>query len=278
MTYISPTIPAEPVVLSFGGGVNSTGLLVGMVERSLPVDRILFADTGGERPDVYAQLEEVSRWSQSKGYPAVETVRWVRKRTTHIAPRGVFLSLEDFCLKTHSLPSLAYGMKGCSVKWKAQVQDAHVKAWEPAREAFARGQKVVRLLGYDADEPQRAAKDRDTKTFRFKYPLIDWDWGRDECVEAIARAGLRPAAKSACFFCPAHSELEVAQLGRLYPDLLARALAIEDNAESNAGHKVSLQGVRGRPWREVWEAAQRGEPLKGRTMDLPCGCFDGSDA
>mgnify|MGYP003134606335 CR=1 FL=1 len=264
-------------VLSFGGGVNSTGLLVGLVERSVPVDRILFADTGAERPDVYRHVEEVSQWAQRSGYPAIETVRWMRKRTTYLAESGTFLSLEQFCIKTKSLPSLAYGMKGCSVKWKAQVQDGVVKDWKDARQRWERGEKVVRLLGYDAAEAHRAAKDRDNKWFAFRYPLIDWDWDREDCQEAIARAGLQPAAKSACFFCPAHSEKEIAQLGRLYPELLQRALAIEENAESNAGHLVSLQGARGRPWREVWAAAKAGKPLKGRRMDLPCGCFDGEE-
>lgn len=38
------------IVASFGGGTNSTAMLIGMWERGENVDLILFADTGG---DVY---------------------------------------------------------------------------------------------------------------------------------------------------------------------------------------------------------------------------------
>ena len=37
-------------VLADGGGVNSSALLVGLHQRGIPVDLILFADTGGELP------------------------------------------------------------------------------------------------------------------------------------------------------------------------------------------------------------------------------------
>jgi len=40
-----------PVVVSYGGGTNSTALLVGMQERDLRPDLILFADPGGDSLD-----------------------------------------------------------------------------------------------------------------------------------------------------------------------------------------------------------------------------------
>ena len=59
-----------PVVVSYGGGTNSTAMLIGMVERSEPVDLILFADTGGERPGTYAYVDLFSGWLRERGYPA----------------------------------------------------------------------------------------------------------------------------------------------------------------------------------------------------------------
>ena len=40
-------------IVAYGGGVNSTSMLVGLHERGIPVDLILFADTGGELPSTY---------------------------------------------------------------------------------------------------------------------------------------------------------------------------------------------------------------------------------
>ena len=37
-------------VVSFGGGTNSTAMIVGMYLHKIPVDLILFADPGAEQP------------------------------------------------------------------------------------------------------------------------------------------------------------------------------------------------------------------------------------
>ena len=36
-------------VVSFGGGTNSTAMIIGMYLHKIPIDLILFADTGGEQ-------------------------------------------------------------------------------------------------------------------------------------------------------------------------------------------------------------------------------------
>ena len=47
-------------VVSYGSGTNSTAMLVGLHERGEKPDLILFADTGGERPDTYRHKEIVN--------------------------------------------------------------------------------------------------------------------------------------------------------------------------------------------------------------------------
>jgi argininosuccinate synthase len=37
-------------ILAYGGGVNSTAMIVGMIERGERADAVVFADTGGELP------------------------------------------------------------------------------------------------------------------------------------------------------------------------------------------------------------------------------------
>lgn len=39
-----------PHIVAFGGGVDSTAMVVGLIQEKRPIDLILFADTGGERP------------------------------------------------------------------------------------------------------------------------------------------------------------------------------------------------------------------------------------
>lgn len=49
-------------MVSYGGGVNSTALLIGLHQHRIPVDLILFADTGAEHPHTYAYLDIMDRW------------------------------------------------------------------------------------------------------------------------------------------------------------------------------------------------------------------------
>lgn len=60
--------------------------------------------------------------------------------------------------------------------------------------------------------------------------------------------------KSACFFCPASHETEIVQLGQRHPELLARALRMEDNARDGK-HKVGERGtIKGLAFRKTWRS------------------------
>ena len=95
------------IIVNFGGGTNSTGLLVGALERGLRPDIVVFSDTGSEMPHTYEHLDAVSAWLVSKGLAPIQVTRWVRKD-------GRFIALHDYCLEREELPSKAYGFSGSS--------------------------------------------------------------------------------------------------------------------------------------------------------------------
>lgn len=247
------------MLVAFGGGTNSTAMLVGLRERGERPDLILFSDTGGEKPHTYRHVEEVGLWCDLVGFPPIVTVR--SPNTT----------LEADCLTRKTLPSIVYGWKTCSQRFKGEPQEKYVNNWPAAREAWARGEKISKLVGYDADEPHRA-KDYNDGKYAMRYPLIEWDWGRDECMEAITRAGLEQPGKSACFFCPSSKKDEIVDLGRRYPDLLRRAIDMEDNAELK-----TVQGL-GRGF--SWRIFTLGDPRQISMLPPPisCDCYDGEAA
>ena len=57
-------------VVGYGGGTDSTAMLVGLWRHHVPVDLILFADPGAEQPHTYAYLDTMSRWLENHGMPA----------------------------------------------------------------------------------------------------------------------------------------------------------------------------------------------------------------
>jgi 3'-phosphoadenosine 5'-phosphosulfate sulfotransferase (PAPS reductase)/FAD synthetase len=96
--------PGCPLVVAYGLGVDSTAMLVEFAERGIRPDLILFADTGGEKPETYAYLKAIRPFLARVGFPDVTVVCYRPKR-------AVYASLEEQCLHTRTLPSLAYGGK-----------------------------------------------------------------------------------------------------------------------------------------------------------------------
>jgi hypothetical protein len=99
-----------PLVVAYGLGVNSTAMLVEFASRSIRPDLILFADTGGEKPETYRYLGVIRPYLAAAGFPDVTVVRYRPKR-------AAYHTLEGQCLHTGTLPSLAYGGKSCSLKY-----------------------------------------------------------------------------------------------------------------------------------------------------------------
>ncbi|MDD4510660.1 MAG: hypothetical protein PHY23_07150, partial [Oscillospiraceae bacterium] len=111
--------------------------------------------------------------------------------------------------------------------------------------------------------------------YKKEYPLIDWDWYREDCIAAIQQEGLPLPGKSSCFFCPSMKRHEIRTLYHNHRDLYDRAIAIERGAKPNL---TSVKGL-GRNW--AWEDFVEAD--KNQTAmcwlfsenDMPCGCYDG---
>ena len=63
-------------VVSFGGGTNSTAMIIGMYLHKIPIDLILFADTGGEQPHTYEFIETFNAWLEKHGLPKIVSVEY----------------------------------------------------------------------------------------------------------------------------------------------------------------------------------------------------------
>lgn len=265
------------ILVSYGGGTNSTAMLIGFRNKGIIPDYIIFSDTGGEWPETYEHIEQMQSWCEDNDFPEITIVRYRDKN-------GNALVLEDECLKHKQLPSIAYGWKSCSQKYKMYAVDQFVRNNEEIQDFLKTGQKIKKFIGYDAGEPQRrdnARKyDRTDKRYENLYPLIDrWDWDREKCVEIIQSEGLKLPGKSSCFFCPSMKKREILDLKKNHPDLLDRALEMESNAD--------LQSIKGLGryynWREFIENYESQFNLfdiidqqfdDDESQEIPCGCYD----
>lgn len=212
----------SPLLVAYGMGVDSTAVLVGLAARGIRPDLILFADTGGEKPETYAYLPVMQAWLASVGFPAIQVVRYAPKHDR-------YTTLEGNCLANETLPSLAFFGRGCSDKFKREPQDKWVRANFPAaRLAWDAGLKCRKMIGYDAGpKDARRSSIAEDDEYTYEYPLREWGWDREECERQIVTAGLPVPVKSACFFCPASKPAEIAALSR---DMQDRIVEIERRA------------------------------------------------
>lgn len=254
--------PLIPLGVSYGMGVDSTAMLVEMTRRGIRPDLIQFADTGGELPATYDYLGVIDEFLARQGFPAVTVVR---KRSKHA-------SLYDNCVNNETLPSIAFGLKGCSQKWKVDPMNYFCNHWAPARACWKAGFKMFKAIGYDAggrdrqrfchsaaSEAKRSAAGRPDKKYNYWYPLIEWGIDRDACLTSIRSAGLPVPIKSACFFCTARKGEELVELGRDHPDLARKAVEMERIARDGKHGLRSTVGLgRGFAWGQFF--ADAGHP------------------
>ena len=248
------------IVVSLGMGTNSIAILVGMKERGIRPDIILFADTGAERPHTYAMIPVMNEWLEANDFPPIVTVRVTGEL------------IEENCIRRNALPSVAYGRKSCSQRWKTEPQEKYLNSNEAAKAHLAKGLKITKIIGIDLGEEHRAGQpnEKQAKKYVNEFPLIEWEWGRDECIQAIAKAGIPLPGKSSCFFCPNMRQTEIRELADLNPELCDRAIAMEDNAKL-----THIKGL-GRNWR--WRDLIATDDMFGFSdpVDTCMSCYDGS--
>ncbi len=263
------------LAVCYGAGVDSTAMLVALKLAGLRPHIITFADTSAEKPPTLDHLDRMDAVVASWSWPPITRCR---KQTL---PGTAYDDLYGNCLANETLPSLAFGLKSCSIKWKQKVQDQAIKgaasgpnAAEPHPvwlEATRRGTRIVKLIGYDCGRADLRRSQRlpaADADFDYAYPLQMLGWDRADCIGVIAEAlgGHMVPIKSACFFCPASKIWELYWLAAHYPDLLERALVLERNALTGRHSRFSEIEF-GATWEDLVRSADR-FPSSSTTVGL----------
>lgn len=230
--------------LSFGGGVNSTAVMV-----LLKPSRLIFADTGDEHPDTYHFIENTVKPYVNSYNGLFITVR-----------NRKFKSLKEQAFKEKIIPVRVN--RWCTDKFKIRPIHHYLKDNELL--------PCTTIIAIDSGESHRATESRESMIIK-KYPLIERDIDRQGCIEIIKAEGLPVPRKSGCFYCPFQSKPQWIALRREHPDLFQIAVNLEQNG-SNYG-EMFLAGDK--PLVE-WLASGRITYQENQLeMALPCTCYDG---
>ncbi len=238
-------------VLSFGGGVNSVALMILLIRDGLPLDEVVFADTGGEVPETYEYVKIARQYFAEHGIPF-----------TVVSKRGE--SLYETSWRRRVFPSAI---------WRWSTRDFKVTPIH--RHYRESGGHINQYLAIAWDEIIRM-KDSRVDYVTNLYPLIDRRITREGCVEIIEDAGLPIPPRSACFFCPFNSVERWQWIHENHPDLYEKAIALEERSKHFPSQRLTDQAFRKRTdltLRTLSEIFTNGEALPALPAvdQQPCG-------
>jgi hypothetical protein len=215
-------------VFSFGGGVQSVAVMVLSAQRILPYTHFVFANVGNdsENPGTMEYIENIAKpFALRHGLDFVE-VQWKRKPTSaQTLYEALVEDRNDIAIPVH-LKGGGPSWRNCTSKWKVKVIDR----WMRDNAGATKQNRQPIGVGISTDEIHRMRTDdpeRDVYAYK-EYPLVDLRLNRIACQQIIVGAGLPPAPKSSCWFCPYKADKDWLELRKLYPHLFERVIELED--------------------------------------------------
>ena len=205
-------------VVSFSGGKDSTAMLLRMLEEEMPVDIILFCDTGLEFPALYEHIDKVERNTGRKitRIHADESFEYLfcekpveRKENTQFS-------------KKYGLNHKGYGWAGPKMRWCTE------KLKTQPREQYLRKLKeeydIIEYVGLAADEGYRLER-RCNQRGNCRHPLIEWNMTEEDCLAYCKERGYDWSGlydyftRVSCWCCPLQNLEELRKLYKHFPEL-----------------------------------------------------------
>ena len=241
-----PEINTPWNVLNLGAGVQSSTLaLMAAVGQITPTpDFAIFADTQAEPASVYKWLDwletqlpfpvhRVTKGNMTESMMTYRTAKDGRVWTKSLIPAfmqatdGSIGLLGRSCTADYKIAPILQNLRRlCSIK---------------------RGEKnlqITQWIGISYDEIQRMKPSRDKWT-QHRWPLIEREMRRHDCIAWLKQHGYPEPPRSACSYCPFHSNKEWRRLKEHEPEAFAEAVRVEKELQRT---KAQTDNMRSVPW------------------------------
>ncbi len=207
-------------ILSYGGGVNTTALMIFLVKNRMPLDEAIFADTGAELPETYRNIELAKAYLE-------------RHRIPMIIVRSKNGTLFNTCAKRKVIPSQI---------WRWSTRDYKVRPIHAHYRLL--GVHVYEYLGIAYDEIERMKANKKPYVTSL-FPLIDEKLTRKDCVEIIMKEGFPIPIKSGCYFCPFNTNGRWEYIWKHHRRRFEKAVWLEENSKFFPRQRLTGGTLRG---------------------------------
>ena len=227
-------------VLSLGAGVQSSTLALMIHKGKIPmVDCAIFADTQAEPPKVYEWLKFIKK---TVNYP-VHIVTWRNLEQDVLdASEGKYQAFTiPFYRKNKETEQKGMLMRQCTADYKIKPVTKKVRellGYKKGERVDLKKVKVEMLMGISTDEMRRMRMNR-LRYINNQYPLInDFGMSRQDCIAWIKNNGYPMPTKSACYFCPFHSQSTWKEIKDNDPELFQKAVEMDKKIRDQEKYKI----------------------------------------
>jgi len=227
-------------VLSLGAGVQSSTLALMIHKGEIPmVDCAIFADTQAEPPKVYEWLEFIKK---IVSYP-VHIVTWRNLEQDVLdASKGEYQAFTiPFYTKNKDTGQKGMLMRQCTADYKIKPVTKKIRellGYKKGERVDLKKVKVEMLMGISTDEIRRMRMNR-LRYIDNQYPLInDFGMSRQDCIAWMKDKNYPMPTKSACYFCPFHSQSTWKDIKENDPELFKQAVEMDKKIRNQEKYKI----------------------------------------
>ena len=230
------TIKSDEIysAVSLSGGKDSSCLLILMIEKGLPINCVLYADTGMEFPEMEAHIAKLDDFLFRERGLHITTLRhpcgfeWLM---FHV-PLQQKRAIERRIAKGQQ--ATGYGWPGMRVRWCTGQLKTHLITKETNR--LKKEKNTLHHIGIAADEAHRCKDDPHNR-----YPLVEWGITEAQALQICYDRGYDWGGlyeiyrRASCWCCPLQRIGELKKLRHHHPELWARLLDMDNRARAMFG-------------------------------------------
>ncbi|KEH91568.1 hypothetical protein Z962_p0095 (plasmid) [Clostridium botulinum C/D str. BKT12695] len=225
-------------IVMFSGGKDSTAMLLRLIEEGEKIDKIVFADTGLEFPEMYRYIERVESYIKReieifKGDTTFN--QWFYSPFTKGKRKG----------QTRGFPKVV-GL-GCWAKRELKIK--------PLKKAEGVGNEI--FIGIAADEKNRIYRENYQHNNIYRLPLVDWGMSEQDCIDMLKERNLLNPLydifkRLGCWLCPKQGIGSLRKLYKNYPDLWERLKQYEKDSPTGFKINTTLEELENRFNNEIF--------------------------
>jgi len=212
-------------IVNFSGGKDSTAMLLRMIELGEKIDYIVFADTGYEFPLLYDYISMIEKR--------------IGREIKILKPSSSFDSWR--------FGKLSRGKNKGEIRGFPQVitpcywmREAKFKSIQDFCKKFPH---KVNYLGIASDEKDRVQKDDS-----LRYPLIEWGWSEEDCIDYLQKHDLmndlyNHFSRIGCWMCPKQSDYSKYMLWKHYRYLWDKLREMEQENLRDTNRGIFIKSI-----------------------------------